>query len=112
VRPASIRTTSAVSRSISGRLWLTYTDRHGELVAQALDIRQGLVLPWVVERGKRLVHEEEARRGEKGAADRDALLLAAGKAVRPPVEERIDAEELRDLFHLLKRSARGVKKRP
>ena len=52
-------------------------DRNAKLVAQALDQRQDLEPPLHVEGGERLVHEQELRRGEQSAADRDPLLLAA-----------------------------------
>jgi hypothetical protein len=58
-------------------------DRHTRLVAQALDVRQDLDAALLVERGQRLVHQQQARMGEQGAADRDALLLAARQRVGP-----------------------------
>ena len=62
-------------------------DRQPHLVAQPLDIGKDLGLARLVERGERLVHEEEARARQQRAADRDPLLLAAGEAGRPPGEE-------------------------
>ena len=47
-----------------------------------------------VEVGQRLVHQEDARLAHDGAADRDALHLAAGEAVRLAVEEVVDANVL------------------
>ena len=76
-------------------------DRQPHLVAEALDIGEDLVLPRFVERGKRLVHEEEAGACEQRPADRHPLLLAAGKARRTPGEEGGDAEEV---DHLVERA--------
>ena len=71
-------------------------DQDPQLVAQPLDVREDLALALGVERRERLVHEQEARLREEGAADRDALLLAAGETPRSPVEQVADAEEIDD----------------
>ena len=52
-------------------------DRNAELVAQPLDVVEDLGLARHVERGQRLVHQQDARLREQRAADRDALLFAA-----------------------------------
>ncbi len=52
-----------------------------------------------VEVRQRLVEEEDVRRARDGAADRDALLLAAGQFLRPLVEMLGDAEDLRGALH-------------
>ena len=62
-------------------------DRHADLVAQPLDVGQDLGLALLVERGERLVHQQQARVGEQRAADRDALLLAARQRVGPALEQ-------------------------
>ncbi|MGZ2451667.1 hypothetical protein ACVIRO_004421 [Rhizobium ruizarguesonis] len=54
-------------------------DRYVGFVAQSLEIRQDLGLTRIIEGCERLVHQQQAGRGEKRAADGDALLLAAGK---------------------------------
>ncbi len=54
----------------------------------------------VVERCQRLVHQDQARAGEQGAADRDALLLAARQQARPAVEQMADAEQLDHAVHV------------
>jgi hypothetical protein len=51
-------------------------DRDGEFVAQPLDERQHLELAVGVEGSQRLVHQQHARRGEQGPADRHSLALA------------------------------------
>ena len=69
-------------------------DRHARAVAQALDVGQDLGAPLLVERGQRLVHQEQAWLREQGAADGDALLLAARQRVGPAFEEMADAQKL------------------
>ena len=71
-------------------------DRDLRLVAQPLDIGQDLGLARVVERGQRLVHQDQLRAGEQRAADRDALLLAARQQAGPAVEQMADAEQVDD----------------
>jgi hypothetical protein len=68
-------------------------DRDVRLVAQPLDIGQDLGLARLVERGERLVHQDQLGAGHQRPADGDALLLAAGKQGRPPVEQMLDAEQ-------------------
>ena len=57
---------------------------HGDLqfVVQAFEVGQDFVLAREVERGQRLVHQQQARAGEQRAGDGDALALAAREAVR------------------------------
>ena len=69
-------------------------DRDLRLVAQPLDIGQDLALARLVERGERLVHQEELRAGKQRTADRHTLLFAARQFRRPPVEEMADAEQV------------------
>ena len=47
-----------------------------------------------VERRQRLVHQEDARLAHDGAADRDALHLAAGQPVGLAIEQMLDAQRL------------------
>src|SRR5712692_5106197 len=54
---------------------------------EALDQVQNLRLDGHVERRDRLVGDDEIRAGRQRAGDADALLLAAGKLVRVPVDE-------------------------
>ena len=71
--------------------------RHPAVVAQTLEIRQDLVLAGIVERGQRLVHQQQARLRQQRAADRDALLFAARQPPRPAGEQRFDPEQFNDL---------------
>jgi hypothetical protein len=50
-----------------------------------------------VEGGEGLVEEEQARAGEERAAEGDALALAPREVARQPIEERLDAQETRDV---------------
>ena len=80
-------------------------DRHARLVAQPLDVGQDLGAPRLVERGERLVHQQQPRMGEQGAADGDPLLLAAGQRVGPALEQMTDAEQLDDRGEVGRRAA-------
>ncbi|MNL88004.1 hypothetical protein D3C87_2174620 [compost metagenome] len=51
-------------------------DRDPRLVPQPLDIGQDFGLARLVQRRQRLVHQQQARLGEQGASDGDALFLA------------------------------------
>ena len=57
-----------------------------------------------VEVRERLVHQERLRLAHDRAAHRDALALAAGELRRAPVEQLLEAEQLRDLVDPLARS--------
>ena len=46
-----------------------------------------------VEVGQRLVEQEHLRVADDGAADRDALPLAAREFLRMPVEQRLELED-------------------
>jgi hypothetical protein len=52
-----------------------------------------------VERAERLVHHEGFRLPHDRAAERDALAVAAGQAGHRTIDQVLDAQELRDLFH-------------
>ncbi len=55
-------------------------DGNADLVAQALQIGQDLLLALLVKRCERLVHQQQSRRGKKSAPDGDALLFSARQA--------------------------------
>ena len=57
-----------------------------------------------VERAERLVHQEGHRPAHDGAAERDALAVAAGKPRDRLVEQMVDAQEARRLLDALARS--------
>ena len=50
-----------------------------------------------IEVGHRLVEEEHARVADQRAAERHALLLAAGELVDRAVQQPVDLEQRRDL---------------
>ena len=52
-----------------------------------------------VERAERLIHQEDLRPPHDGAAQRDALAVAAGKPGDRAVEDVVDPEEPRRLLH-------------
>ena len=70
--------------------------RHVGLVAQAHEIGQDLALAGGVERGERLIEDEEARAHQQRAADRDALALAAGQLAGAAIEQMADIEQIDD----------------
>ncbi len=72
-------------------------DRHIRLIAQPLEIGQDLVLARRVERGQRLVHQQQARARQQGPADRHPLFFAARETARPTVEQRTDPEQIDNL---------------
>ena len=62
-----------------------------------------------VERAERLVHQEGLRLAHDGAAERDALAVAAGEARDRLVEQVVDAQDARRLLDPRARSrARGM----
>src|SRR5258708_37596846 len=71
---------------------------HGQvrLVAQLLQIGQNLALPGRVERGERLVEEEEPGAHQERAAEGDALALPTRELPRPPIEQVPDVEQIQD----------------
>ena len=64
-----------------------------DLLAQLDDLRAHLVAELGVEVGQRLVHQEDLRVPDDGAADGDTLPLAAGQRLRLTVEVLGDVED-------------------
>ena len=60
-------------------------------------IRDDSALEPLVERGQRLVHQQQLWRGEQGAAERHALAFAARKIPGSACEQCADFEEIDDL---------------
>ena len=50
-----------------------------------------------IERAERLVHQKSLRPAHDGAAERDALPVAAGKPPTPAVEQMLDPQQPRGL---------------
>jgi hypothetical protein len=68
-----------------------------------------------VERGQRLVHQQQARAGRQRAGDRDALALAAGERVGPALQQVADAQQLDHLVEFdaaRARARRSMRRRP
>ena len=78
--------------------------RHAELALDAADLGAHREPQPGVEVRQRLVEQQQMRPLDQGAGERHALLLAAGKLARPPIEQDIDAHERGDLA----RAALGV----
>ena len=76
-------------------------------VAQPHEIGQDLALARGIERGQRLVEQQQARAHQQRAADRDALALAAGELAGPAVEQVADVEQVDDAPLLGRRRAAG-----
>ena len=76
-------------------------DGDAGLIAQPFDVGQDLRLARFIERGQRLVHQQQARIGEQGPANGDALLLAAGEPAWTPLEEGTDAEQVHHPFEIV-----------
>ena len=72
-------------------------DGYRQLVVQAFEVGQDLQLALEVEGRQRLVHQQQARRGEQRPGDGHALALAAAEAVGAPVEQAADAQQPGDL---------------
>ena len=94
-RPASSSTTEVAMRFTSPALVADIDHRHAALVAQALEIGKDFALARRVERGERLVEQQQARLHQQRAADRDALALAARERARPALEQMAEAEQHR-----------------
>ena len=67
--------------------------RDGEVALDLLDVRAHLHPQLRVQVRQRLVHEEDGRLPDDGAAHRHALSLAAGKCARLAVEIRLQIED-------------------
>ena len=80
-------------------------DRYSRLRAETLEIGQNLCLAQLIQRGERLVHQQDTRRAQERAADGDALLLAARQPSGPAVEQVPDPEDFDDLPDVLRLGA-------
>src|SRR5579885_1720937 len=77
-----------------GRIVADINHRQLRIVAQPLEVRKDLRLARGVERGERLVEQQQPRPHQERAADRDALTLAAGELARPTVEQMADVAQI------------------
>ena len=60
----------------------------------ALEVGQDPALQGRIERGQRLVHQEQFRPAEQGPSQRDPLFLAAREVSRMPLQEAADLQGL------------------
>ena len=74
-----------------------------KIVMEALDLGAHLHPQLGIKIAERLVHQEHCRIAHQSAAERDALLLAAGKLARTAVEQMGDIENLRRFPHFADR---------
>ena len=68
-------------------------DRDVQFAVQRLDPRQDFLAALDVDRGQRLVHQQQARADGEGAGDGDALAFAAGQRVRFARHQRSDPQQ-------------------
>ena len=68
-----------------------------ELVLDVQQLELRVLAQLLVERGERLVEQQELRALDERARERDALALAAGELVRHALAERLHAHELQDV---------------
>src|ERR1700761_3287375 len=61
--------------------------RHAGLVAQPNEVGKDLALVTDIERGQRLIEQKELWAHQQGAANGDALPLAAREKPRPPIQQ-------------------------
>jgi len=75
---------------------------HGnvELVAQLFQIGEDFGLAFAVERGKRLVHQKDARASQERTSNTDALTLTARKRIGPTRQQMTDAKQFHSLGQL------------
>ena len=81
-------------------------DCEAEVLLERLDLLQDLALDDHVERGRRLVHDDQLRLQRERHRDDHALAHAAGELVRVGADAlAVDADELEDLAGLCERPA-------
>ncbi len=106
-RPASTRTTFvAIRRSSAGGV-ADINHGYSGIVAKPDKVGKDFALVASVERGKRLVEQEQPRPHEQRAADRDTLAFAAGQQARPAIEQGAEIEQGYDAVELVRVAAGG-----
>jgi len=71
------------------------------VAVQLLQLDAGLAAQLGVEVGKRLVEQEDLRAADDGAAEGDALALAAGQGARLALQEVVQAQDARGVLDTL-----------
>src|SRR5438552_869486 len=82
-------------------------DRHPPFVADPHEVREDALAKTDVERGERLVEQEDARFTRERARQRDALPLAAGERDRIALEKVTELQHVDRRCHALATRARG-----
>ena len=106
-RPSSSTTIWSPNTSASTGLWVTYTVTHGRRCEQASKLHPHRPAGLEVERGERLVEQQQPRAQHQRAGERGALLLPARELVRHPAGELRDAYQSERLVHHLPDPTRG-----
>ena len=75
-------------------------DRQREMIAQLFDERENLRLRPAVQRRKRLIHQQDLRLSQQGAANADALTLASREIAWRTVQKRTDSQEVDDFVEV------------
>ena len=75
-------------------------DRQREMIAQLFNERENLRLRPAVQRRKRLIHQQDLRLRQQGAANADALTLASREIARRTVQKRTDSQEVDDFVEV------------
>ena len=96
-RPRSSSTRCVASRSTSSNWWLTYTMGIASRSRSASRYGSTSSRRCRVERGERLIEQQQPRLRQQRAAERHALPLTAGELARPPREQRLKTEQRDDL---------------
>jgi len=99
---AVLHNDDTVAQSHGLRLVVGHIDKGGvDALAQLDQLCPHLVAELGVQIGQRLVHQQDLRLPDDGAADGHALTLAAGKGLGLAVQILRDVQDLRRLFHPL-----------
>ena len=77
-----------------------------ELALDAAELELHLLAELSVERGERLVEQQQVRLEDQRAGDGDALLLPAGKLVDAPLAEAAEPDEIEIAVDALRNRAR------
>ncbi|MDT4817227.1 hypothetical protein FQZ97_502980 [compost metagenome] len=67
--------------------------RNIQFVMQALQIGEDFTLALEIQRRQGFVHQQQARAGQQGAGDADALAFAAGQAARHAFQQMTDTQQ-------------------
>ena len=75
-------------------------DRQREMIAQLFNERENFRLRPAVQRRKRLIHQQDPRLREQGAANADALTLSSGEIAWRTIQKRTDSQKVDDFVEV------------